>query len=284
MLTQNICYKRNLSNGTEVTYPSLILDQQEDLRHLLNRIENAKAGEDIYLRYPPQYINVSVDGRDVKEFNGLSLVENRAVIPIGRSFKGNRIKTYVTENTTMAEINSVCHGVDIRFAITMHKVEGKTIHRLCADLNDHAFQTHIDFHGLFVTISRAKTMKHFARLPYQPEPFNLQHLRNLKPPRNLVTWLNSYKKKRLFQQRTVTQATDPRKQADDKKKKRRKSRDRDEGNSGEKEKKMSNDVQHFIFFFINLFSHLLWIIKLVGNLQPFMKIYYWQKNYRTLHC
>ena len=198
MLTQNICYKRNLSNGTEVTYPSLILDQQEDLRHLLNRIENAKAGEDIYLRYPPQYINVSVDGRDVKEFNGLSLVENRAVIPIGRSFKGNRIKTYVTENTTMAEINSVCHGVDIRFAITMHKVEGKTIHRLCADLNDHAFQTHIDFHGLFVTISRVKTMKHFARLPYQPEPFNLQHLRNLKPPRNLVTWLNSYEKNGFF--------------------------------------------------------------------------------------
>ena len=41
-------------------------------------------------------------------------------------------------------------------------------------------------------------MKHFARLPYQPEPFNLQHLRNLKPPRNLVTWLNSYEKNGFF--------------------------------------------------------------------------------------
>ena len=107
-------------------------------------MQHAKPGEDIYLRYPPQYINVSVDGRDPKEFSGLSLIDGEVVIPIGRSNKGNQLKTFVTANSGLTEVNSICHGVEVSFAITMHKVEGKTVHRLCADLNDHTFQPHIN--------------------------------------------------------------------------------------------------------------------------------------------
>lgn len=102
------------------------------------------------------------------------------------------------ENSGWTEITGVCHGVDVRFAATLHKVEGKTVRRLCADLNDHSFQPHITFHGLFVAVSRVRTKKHFARLPYQPEQTNLQHLRNLKPPPNLLLWLRSYNEDGYF--------------------------------------------------------------------------------------
>ena len=167
MLTQNICCKRNLANGTEVAYHSLVLSELEDARHIQDRILNTQPGEDIFLRYPPQFIYVIITGSDPKNFENLTRIKDETVIPIGESFKGNKVKACVQENSGSTEINSTCHGIDNRFSITMHKLQGKTIHRLCADLNDHSFRPTIDFHGLFVTLSRVKNLKHFARLPYQ---------------------------------------------------------------------------------------------------------------------
>lgn len=140
MLTQNICCKRALANGTSVNYHSLILDDQEDTHQIQDLIRQTQPGDDIFLRYPPQFINVSLNDRDPQEFNGLTLVKGKPVIPIGKSIKGNRVKTYVKQNSGTTEISSSCHGVDLRFSITMHKVQGKTVRRLCADLNDHSFQ------------------------------------------------------------------------------------------------------------------------------------------------
>ena len=192
MLTQNICCKRNLANGTEGAYHSLVLSELEDARHIQDRILNTQPGEDIFLRYPPQFIYVIITGSDPKNFENLTRIKDETVIPIGESFKGNKVKACVQENSGSTEINSTCHGIDNRFSITMHKLQGKTIHRLCADLNDHSFRPTIDFHGLFITLSRVKNLKHFARLPYQPDQDNLGHFRNLKPPKNLSIWLQSY--------------------------------------------------------------------------------------------
>ena len=88
MLTQNICCKRNLANGTEGAYHSLVLSELEDARHIQDRILNTQPGEDIFLRYPPQFINVRIP----KNFENLTLIKDKAVIPIGKSCKGNKVK------------------------------------------------------------------------------------------------------------------------------------------------------------------------------------------------
>ena len=85
----------------------------------------------------------------------------------------------------------------------MHKVQGKTVSRLCVDLNQHDFQPHVNFHGIFVVCSRVKTKKNLAIFPFPPDQNGLQHLLNLKPPRNLILWLKSYDENGFFQQQLL---------------------------------------------------------------------------------
>ena len=203
MLLNNICCKRKLNNGTPVTYHSLILDPREDGRHIDDRITHAEPGEDIYLEYPPVYINVIVEDADPKEYIGLSLQDGQAVIPVGTMQGANQTTVYGAESISGFKVESTGHGVDLRFGITMHKVQGKTMHRLCVDLNKHDFQPRVNFHGIFVCISRVQTSKHLAIFPFPPAQKNLEHLLDLKPPRNLILWLKSYDKDGFFQQKLL---------------------------------------------------------------------------------
>lgn len=66
MLNLNICCKTNLANGTPFTYYYLVPNHDEDVRHILDRVKHAYPGEDIFLRYPRQFINVQVDDRKVE--------------------------------------------------------------------------------------------------------------------------------------------------------------------------------------------------------------------------
>ena len=84
MLKNNICWKRNLDNGTAVIYHSIFVDPKEG-QHIIDEIENAKQGEDVYLEHPPLYVNVTVDGVAAKEKIGLTLFDGKAVIPIGQN-------------------------------------------------------------------------------------------------------------------------------------------------------------------------------------------------------
>ena len=191
MLNNNICCKRHLANGTPVTFHSLIIDNKEG-EHVVDQIAHAAPGEDIYLQRPPLYINVSVDDANFEDYIDLTLVNEEAVIPVGPNHAASRATVYVPEYSRGIKVESVGHGVDLRFGITMHKVQGKTVKRVCAELNEHPFPPKVNYHGVFVTISRVKTSQHLALLPYPSGQTDLHHLRDLKPPKNLILWLKSY--------------------------------------------------------------------------------------------
>ena len=89
MLLNNISCKRKLNNGTPVTYYSLVLDSREDGRHIADVIAHALPGQDVYLEYPPLYINVLVEEADPKEFVDLTLQLGQAVILVGTMHGAN---------------------------------------------------------------------------------------------------------------------------------------------------------------------------------------------------
>ena len=202
MLLNNINTTRNLNNGTTVIYHSLILDPREDGRHIADLIANSEAGEDI-LQHPPLYINVILEELNPKDYADVTFKDGKTIIPVGPMHGANHTNVYGAESISGNKVESTGHGFDLRFGITMHKVQGKTISRLCIDLNQHDFQPHINFHGIFVVYSRVKTKKHLAVFPFPPDQNGLQHLLNLKPPRNLILWLKSYDKDGFFQQQLL---------------------------------------------------------------------------------
>lgn len=82
----------------------------------------------------------------------LTLVDEKAVIPIGPMHGANKALVYTIQTN--------------KGGMTMHKTQGKTIDRICVDLNNHQFQPTINYDGLFVTMSRVRTKDHIAILPY----------------------------------------------------------------------------------------------------------------------
>ena len=137
---------------------------------------------------------------DPKEFVDLTLQLGQAVIQVGTMHGANQTTVYGAESASGCKVESTGHGVDLRFGITMHKVQGKTMNRLCVDLNKNDFPPRVNYHGIFVCISRVKTSKHLAIFPFPPDQNGLQHLLDLKPPRNLILWLKSYDNNGIFQQ------------------------------------------------------------------------------------
>ena len=78
---QNINPKRGLSNGTPVTFHSLILDSRENQTTILEKMTSGNY-EDIVLQYDPKYVLVNITNADPKDFIGVTAVEGQAVIPL----------------------------------------------------------------------------------------------------------------------------------------------------------------------------------------------------------
>lgn len=158
MINDNLNSEKGVSNGTigklkSLTYIERLKPVQERLRQeCLRLIANAKPGELVTLPMPPDYVDfeitfendriernpeeyVSVEHRDMTdpdtgELNGKTLTI--CVIPLGLARFGkaanikrpDRVLVYVTP-----------FAFDLMFAITVNKVQGKTLKVLICDLN-----------------------------------------------------------------------------------------------------------------------------------------------------
>ena len=80
------------------------------------------------------------------------------------------------------------------------------------DLSKRPFQPHIDYHGLYVALSRVKQSKHLRVLPLQPMQTGFDYLFNLKPPVALTNWIQAYDKdgKWIVQQNSTLDSTSKR--------------------------------------------------------------------------
>ena len=86
------------------------------------------------------------------------------------------------------------HTLELGFAITFHKVQGRTMQKLILDLNYRPGKNHLignlDFFGFYVGFTRVSNSKNIRKLPAYSN-LSFSYLQNLKPTSDLVAWMNS---------------------------------------------------------------------------------------------
>jgi len=186
-LTENLNPTKGFSNGTPIVFHSVTLPEDSQPRELRRLIAGAHAGQVIEIP-PPKSINVIVPSVPVRPAE--SLDDNMTVIPIIASRYPEQI-----EIKKDSRISYESHPVEVAFALTFHKVQGQTVDKIILDLNLRTARSmpNIDFHGLYVGISRVRRFSDMRILPAHTSK-NFNHLYKLTPDPKLLDWLHSTQK------------------------------------------------------------------------------------------
>ncbi len=190
-LTENINPHRGLSNGTPVTLHSLILDPEEDLSDVIERLAD-KSGNDVRLKYNPIYILVKIKNADPNDFIGLTVIPGEAIIPIGMTTESKEVSVQIPLKKSFKLKAKKIHGLELGFAITFHKIQGQTCDKLIVDLNKRPFQPQVTFATFYVAVSRVRRSIDLKLMPLHPEQRDFNHLLSLHPSPELLKWLQGY--------------------------------------------------------------------------------------------
>ena len=209
-LTENINPGMGLANGTFVRMHSLTFSEMAkvDEAALRAQIANAAPGQRIHLEVPPSFINVSVELPDHVKSKWPAentLVKEECVIPIGLCTLPEKINLSHLINTTQysGTVRVQNHRVELGFAVTFHKIQGKTLSKLILELNQRPFNPQICFNSLLVAISRV-TSREGLRVLKARSPNSFLYLTRLKPDPSLKTWLSGFDEKGCWSSARMT--------------------------------------------------------------------------------
>lgn len=156
-LTRNINPSLGLANGTSVIYHSLILDEKEDQRTILEKVINSTSSIDILLKYPPKYVCVTVPTAELIHFENRTLVQGEVVIPLPLEKDPKLIKLKCPELLKNVSVLTERHSVEMKFSLTAHKVQGLTCPKLILDLNNRPSPPHMSLSSFHVGLSRVRS-------------------------------------------------------------------------------------------------------------------------------
>ncbi|CAB9516444.1 helicase PIF1 [Seminavis robusta] len=218
-LSHNINCDLALVNGSPVTAHSLTFSNQEEfsrVQDLLLGPHPPPYGSEITIQEPlsvNMLINPSLDSKPIstkrqqqldrlKSFSLLptnSSTNDNIVIPLTPSIASSKRSdysrfTYETGNpfTSIgtAEIRPP-FAFDLAFSFTVHKAQGRTLHRVVLDLTNHpTHYSQLEFAAVFVAMSRVKDKRHIRLLCHRSlgSPFSpsaaYDYLTQLVPDRN----------------------------------------------------------------------------------------------------
>ena len=196
MITENISVQRRLANGTMCVLESLTLDSSNcDAASDMHRVEQAAAGELIFLSAPPLSINVSLDRTIFQDWQTQNSLSNEEiVVPLLRSsYPKNFVLSGIKrlhrgENSKAGKQAAVLRhytfGIELAFSVTYHKVshaistsicnpisfvnllfqvQGLTLPAIVLDLN--GVRPPISVPAIYVGISRVRMSNDIRILP-----------------------------------------------------------------------------------------------------------------------
>lgn len=145
------------------------------------------------LQYPPRYIHGTILNANTMEFENRTMIPGKVVIPVKiKSIADqNKIKLR-SQGRKQVRLDCKPHAVEMGFACTSQKVQGQTCNRLILDLNPRPFVPKIDFHSLYVGLSRVRSGQHLRIMPLHQRVSNLNYLNNMKPASTLMSWLEFF--------------------------------------------------------------------------------------------
>ena len=190
-LTRNLQPLRGLANGTAVTYESLIFATDED-RFEAQRAIDREPGDVVLLPVAPTHVLVRVRLQPhaiVGLDETLLQPDGTILVPIG--YRNDWTKVSGTRGIKVRNLM-----VELGFAITFFKIQGRTVHRLILNLNRPPRGSGINFHSLYVGLSRVRYGTHIFILPPLEQRASasdpLRYLLALKPRPNLRRWLGAF--------------------------------------------------------------------------------------------
>jgi hypothetical protein len=192
MLTTNINPTLGLANGTAVMMHSLCLHPED--RRRVRRLLNSGGVAEIYLDHPPLFIAVQVlqpNAALSRLPNNSLFPEDGIVIPVYPGSSRNADKHRIRLGSGRFQLETLPNGVELAFSLTVHKIQGQTCDKLIIDLNKTPVKPYLNFQGLLVLLSRVRASADLRILPHHSSNFTYNHLRPLKPPPTLLTWLQS---------------------------------------------------------------------------------------------
>jgi ATP-dependent exoDNAse (exonuclease V) alpha subunit len=93
------------------------------------------------------------------------------------------------------KVNTRPHAVELAFAITYEKIQGKTMKKIILDLNS-APTRPIHYDAFYTGISRVRRSCDLKIIPIPPS-LTLQHLKKLKPDKKLIYWQKRNSRKNI---------------------------------------------------------------------------------------
>jgi hypothetical protein len=164
---------------------------QQRLQQLIDTPRPASGDWVIELPLAPEYINVLLEDEDIENWPAeLSLSRDHVVVHVGSA--NNRETVEVAKRFGYGNVDVTCHRVTLGFSITFHKVQGQTLDRIIIDLNDVPYRLKVDYHGLYVALSRVRRSAHVRLMPMQLDSLSLMHLTKLQPSHDLRVWLAGF--------------------------------------------------------------------------------------------
>ena len=207
---------KGICNGTACTMHSLTFSSDVSLQHEVTetrlQIANAKPGEVVVIMLQPLSINVELgldtvpdDRKEVPDFvmplqfrqrllqPEETLVPGRLVIPIlqTRYSKGQIVRIEGRRGEVVSgKITQNVFDVELGFAMTYHKAQGRTIPRLIVDLNKTTQSPFLLYEVLYVAITRVQRGEHLRCLPSRTGDFD--HLLKLAVRKTTLDWLYGF--------------------------------------------------------------------------------------------
>ena len=188
ILLDNLNATSGLANGTPAILDSLLFKNNDDRLRVKRLLSNAQPGQIIQIPIPSAII-ASFPTLNREEWKHLSLHDSIVKIPLEyKSHLKNSIKVGIKQY-----VNYKSHMIELAFAITYHKVQGQTMNKIILDLNKRPPSLkQLDFHAFYVGMTRVELPTNIRILPCQDDS-NFKHLLDLKPNKNLKSWLNNIK-------------------------------------------------------------------------------------------
>ena len=193
-LCSNINPEIQLANGSPIEYHSVSYTCPNQRSCLRQMLKHTPIGGVVTMKTAPNAINVRLypnDPQKQKNWKYATLVKNDAVVPVifsSKYVKAQQVWIRGGQGFDPSKVETLdCLAVEMGFAITFHKAQGRTILRLILALSKRPNGLkQISHSGLLVVLSRVQERAHIRLLCKKGE--DLSYLTNLHCSDLLLAW------------------------------------------------------------------------------------------------
>lgn len=182
--------RRGICNGAAVLMHSLSFEDPAHADAVRRLAAAAQPGEVVWLPHLPLSVNVELTAaHDWPADLSLVAAGERPVIPI-TAVPGDAVAVTLPDGRTGTVVPHE-HALDLAFAVTFHKLQGRTIDRLIVNLNQPPQAPFLSFESVYVALTRVRRGDHLRLVPPPPGK-SFEHLLQLRARETTTHWLDGF--------------------------------------------------------------------------------------------